>query len=387
MPTRKYRPIATAAPSRVNAFTLIEMLCVIAVIAILAALLLPALSQAQARAHRISCVNNLRQTGLAFHSFANDHAGKFPMQVSTNAGGALEFVQIGSRITAEFYFAFQLFLPVSAELVTPRLLHCPADQRVATPEWTSFNNTDLSYFLAVNSDLGNSSTLLAGDRNITNDYAGAVTVLRLGPNSTLRWTQELHHFRGNLLFGDGRVDQRAGPSVYTPSSTLSTAKLFLPSVKQNHGGASPVGTGAGRASDPSPVYAGSRSPASGQLAPWPANLGLEPARQPAASGSTQPRPSDRTPTPTNKAGIKSNPVPMVVVGEQPKTTNLVNPSAISDASVGVVAPRAPRNSSATSWLWLVLILLALGAGAVLEWRRRAGMIRRASQKYGNANSP
>ncbi|HWN97598.1 MAG TPA: DUF1559 domain-containing protein [Methylomirabilota bacterium] len=189
---------------------MIELLVVIAIIATLAALLLPSLAKAKARAQRISCVNNLHQIGLALHMWGDDHTGRFPWRTAASDEGTLTLPE-----------TWQHFQPLSNDLMTPKPLHCPTDTKArrahdwsAAPDgFAALKNNAVSYFIGADCNLGYTKMHALGDRNVlgedgkhcdTSQIATGIT--RLTTNNAT-WGKELHERAGNLALGDGSVQQ------------------------------------------------------------------------------------------------------------------------------------------------------------------------------------
>jgi prepilin-type processing-associated H-X9-DG protein len=144
------------------------------------------------------------------------------------------FTAAGYRIAGDFFFSFRHFQPLSNELVTPKLLLCPADTRLPAASLASLENDNLSYFVGLKSDYSHPNSILAGDRNITNDLTGTSTLMRFQSNGAFRWTSELHQFKGNLLFADGHVDERKTPTLMTSyEQAPGIVELALPTVRRN----------------------------------------------------------------------------------------------------------------------------------------------------------
>jgi prepilin-type processing-associated H-X9-DG protein len=186
-------------------FTLVALLVIIAVVALLAAMLLPALFAARGKATRINCVNNLKQCGLAFRIWEGDNGDKYPMAVPAKNGGTMEFDSGADT--------FRHFQVMSNELSTPKILACPNDTRTAAYDFKHFRNMNLSYFVDLDAQESNPQMLLAGDRNLNADNAPENGILKLVPGQRVSWTQTIHVNNGNVALADGSVQQFSNSGV------------------------------------------------------------------------------------------------------------------------------------------------------------------------------
>ena len=137
--------LAPAKNVRACAFTLLELLVVIAIVAILAALLLPALSSAQAKGQRLGCINNLKQLSLASQIYTADNNGKLPENNPRNAPApqftnswVLGNMKLYNDATNQSFIREGKLFPYASQLAIYR---CPADhsQTMGWPRVRSYS--------------------------------------------------------------------------------------------------------------------------------------------------------------------------------------------------------------------------------------------------------
>jgi len=215
---------------RVNsttAFNLIELLLVIAAICIAIVLFLPMLGGSR-KSPVVACMVNLKQIGVGFYLWAEDHAGRFPQEVSVDEKGTLEAIRTGSP--APHFQALNKYFRNWSILV------CPTDKarRPGRTNTIVLADTNLSYFASVDATKSTTNALLSGDRHLTAaGQPGRPALLILTSNTVLSWTRELHKRSqrpgGNFLFVDGHVAwKQSNLASVIRNQGMTTNRVALP---------------------------------------------------------------------------------------------------------------------------------------------------------------
>ena len=112
-----------------RAFTLIELLVVIAIIAILAAMLLPALSKAKQRAWTTNCLSNLKQISLGLRMFADDSEDRFPQ-----SGESIKWDWIDPNAITNGWMQ-----QIYSYMQSTNVFHCPGNAQLPLNNQSPFN--------------------------------------------------------------------------------------------------------------------------------------------------------------------------------------------------------------------------------------------------------
>jgi len=235
-----------------GAFTLIELLVVIAIIAILAAMLLPALASAKERAKRASCLNNLKQVGVACIMYVNENEELFPVASLDTGWGMQNPIKMDTtlqNVATELGLAMQAGVNAGN---TPNIWTCPNRPGLPAPSssttwaigyqyyggftnnWTVAGN-NFSSLAPIKSSRSKATWMLAADLVISLTSSPATMWGDPTLGSTNGFSNLPAHHRGggmlpaggNELFADGSALWIKSGKMYNLYSPLANRNFYF----------------------------------------------------------------------------------------------------------------------------------------------------------------
>lgn len=208
-----------------TAFTVFEFLIVLAMAGLIVVFVLPYIARGTAHVARIKCVNNLKNTALAFRIFAVDNSDHFPFELSVTNGGTLE---IRTNLVSHFQI-------LSNELSTPKIIVCPerVSPMTAATSWVTLHRTNIGYFVGLSASENSPNSILLGDAGLAVDaIAISNATVRVSTNELIRYPTNVHELGRPtaIAVSDGSVI-RASSSNWTkflPAAPNGTNLFLVP---------------------------------------------------------------------------------------------------------------------------------------------------------------